>query len=162
MPSRKSPASSSKKTRSWQENCQGLVKVYLKKIKAPKGSLFVLSTYGDVLFKAGKEAKLDFTTLGSLAASTAAASEGLSELLRFKGSPIILGAAKDTLWFERLGQEALLVGWKCGWNSAALKPLTKVLKKNFGTPHARQSAEALDGMTAESLESQFNERMRKP
>ncbi len=157
MPSRTQKKSDAK---SWQDTCQSLVNIYLKKVKAPQGSLFVLSTYGDPLFRGGKQAKLDYTTLGSLAASIHAASEGLSELMRFKVSAVQLGDAKGGLWFEKITAETLLVGWKCPWNSVALKPLIQQLKKALAQlPKGQNAGEALDGMTLGGLDSQMNERM---
>lgn len=133
---------------------------YLKKTKCKSGSLFVLSHYGDVLVSAGKISKADTTVLGSLAASTLAAAEGLGELLRMKGNPIRFGDEKSSFWLEKLGGEWLLVGVKCHLNEKILKILCTNLKKFLAQSNSSRAAEALDGMTETAIDSRLNDRMK--
>lgn len=147
-----------KKALTWKERSQTLMNDYLKKVKATQGSLLVLSVYGDPILKAGKSTSVDLTTLGSLAASVSAAAEGLGELLRVKGHPIQMGSGKTQFWFERLGQQWLIVGLKCPLNEKALKTLMAPLAKGLG--QSAKGSEALDGMNVGSLDSKLNERMR--
>jgi len=146
-----------KKALSWQDSSKQLMTQYLKKTKSPAGSLYVLSAYGDLHLQGGKATKIDMTTLGSLAASVAAAGEGLGELMKVKGSPIQFGEAKNIFWFDRLGPDWLLVGIRCPHQAAGLKSLITNLKK--GLTQSKKTSEALDGMDIGSIDSQLNAKM---
>lgn len=118
----------------------------------------VLSVYGDVVLKAGKDATTDLTTLGSLAASVLAASEGLGSLLRCKANPIQMGLGKTCFWFERLNTHWILVGTKCPFNESAVKKMKSPLAK--GLNQSAKASEALDGLEIGSIDTQLSERMK--
>lgn len=151
-------AKKSKKPQGWQETATQLLESYLKKSKSTSGSLLVLSVYGDVILKTSKAASVDATTLGSLAASVAAAGEGLGELLKLSGSPVQFGEGKNIFWFEKITDRWMLVGVRCGLLGKATKALAAHLKKVL-VASQKSGAEALDGMSAGGLESSLNERM---
>lgn len=163
---RRSPSARSKvkKNASWQERCQESLQGYLKKTKAAAGSLTVLGSYGDQLIDFGKKISVDPTTLGSLAASVAAAGESLGKFLKLSGQPIQFGAGGKKgaqFWFARLNPDYLLVGIRCPLQEAELNKLIASLKKDLAnlTRKESHSTEALDGLTLGGVESQIGSKI---
>lgn len=162
-----------KKTRrqpqTWQEICQQSLDQYLKKTKAAAtGSLCVLGTYGDRIVEYGKKVGIDSTTLGSLAASVAAAGESLGKFLKLSGEPIQFGTGGKKVskgfWFARLNGDYLLVGIRCPLNAQELQKVMKSLKKNLA-PAKKASTpasahEAFDGLTTSGVEAEVENKMR--
>ncbi len=150
-----------KKTKNltWQQQATAQMETYLKKGKATSGCLLVLSAYGDLVLKTSKATGLDATTLGSLAASVSAAGEGLGELLKLRGSPVQFGEGKNLFWFEKISDNWMLAGIRCGMHASAIKTLCTTLKKGLSASQKSLGAEALDGLSSGGLDSKLNERI---
>jgi hypothetical protein len=147
-------ASKKKAPLTWTEKSQLTLDTYLKKSRSKQGSLLVLGSYGDCLVQSGRKPSVDTTTLGSLAASVAAAGESLGSFLKLSGEPIQFGTDKASFWFSRVNADYLLVGIRCPLHAGMLKTTQRDLKKILQKrPAQNQSAsEALDGLHSDALD----------
>ncbi len=146
-------------TTTWQTKAESLAKDYFKKVKAKGATLIVLSVYGDLVFRAGKEITVDATSLGSLSASLLAAGESLANLVKGSAHPIQFGTESKSFWMDRLGEHWIIFGVRCAPHPKHLKGFTKQLQKVLSQSTRKRTAEAFDGLSAEGIESHLAERM---
>ena len=149
---KKTPA----KNMSWAEESAWHLLNYLKQTKSSGGQIVVMSTYGDVLVRAGKKKDLDWVSLGSLAASVSSTENAFKALVGFSCSPIQMGELGKNLWMVSASGGWIILGMNAPYISKYLSAFMKHLKAMPAQEGAASgSNEALDGMSGASVDAAF-------
>ncbi len=158
MKKKKAATKTAKKTGSWSEDGEKLLKNYLKKAKGAKGRIAVLTQYGDVILNAGQNSQLDWTSIGSLLSAVMATNDALAKALSCKSHTIQFGEASKGCWVEVLDNQTLIFGVGIAYKPADLKLIYKHIKtRTMNTAGA--GGEALAGLNEMSIEAALGKKI---